>query len=91
MSDFDNTDRGALFKNQDKTDANPAWADYEGSINVGGKDYYLSAWLKTAKSGVKYMSLSVKEKLSRKEAADSAPVQQAAPPVDDFDTDGLPF
>jgi hypothetical protein len=57
--EYDNTDRGALFKNDRKeTDNHP---DYNGSINVGGTDYWLSAWIKEGKSG-KFMSLSVKPK-----------------------------
>lgn len=57
---YDNTDSGALFKNKEKaTDKHP---DYQGSINVGGQDYWLSAWLKESKAGEKYMSLAVKSK-----------------------------
>lgn len=61
MSDFDNTNRGALFKNNRKEkDTHP---DYNGTINVGGVDYYLNAWLKESKKdGKKFFSLSVKEK-----------------------------
>lgn len=56
---YDNTNRGALFKNDKKeTDKHP---DYKGKLNVNGRDFYLSAWLKTAKDGNKYMSLSVQE------------------------------
>jgi len=55
---YDNTDRGVLFKNEDKeTDQHP---DYKGRINAEGTDYWLSAWIKTAKDGRKFMSLSVK-------------------------------
>lgn len=60
MSEYDNTNSGALFKNDDKaTDKHP---DYRGNINVDGTDYWLSAWLKTSKSGSKFMSLSVQPK-----------------------------
>ena len=55
--EFDNTNRGALFKNKDKkTDDHP---DYTGRLNVGSDEFWLSAWLKTSKAGQKYMSLSV--------------------------------
>lgn len=60
MAEYDNTNRGALFKNDKKEDEKHP--DYRGSINVAGKDYYIDAWLKTSKAGAKYMSLSVKPK-----------------------------
>lgn len=60
MSNYDNTNSGALFKN-DK-DGNESRPDYKGSINVGGVDYWISSWLKTSKKGTKFMSLSVQPK-----------------------------
>lgn len=86
MSDYDDTNRGALFENEEKTADNPNWADLQGSLNVEGTDYYLSAWRKTGKSGKKYWSLGVKPKAV---ASRQAP-RREAPPVDDFDSD-LPF
>ena len=80
---------GSLFKNDDKSkpEANPNWADYKGSIMVGGVQYWLSAWLKTGKSGVKFMSLSVQPKAERAQAA-PAPAATAAEP---FPDDDIPF
>ncbi len=68
MTDYDNTNRGTLFKNKRKeTDRHP---DYTGSINIGGEEYFLDAWLKTAqKSGERFMSLSVKKKNRQPETA----------------------
>jgi hypothetical protein len=60
MAEYDNTNRGALFKNDDKQE--PGHSDYNGSINVDGVEYWLNAWIKDAKSGRKFMSLSVKPK-----------------------------
>jgi hypothetical protein len=57
---FDNTNRGALFKNTEKED--PKHADYRGEINVAGDEFWLNAWLKTSKKGTKFLSLSVKPK-----------------------------
>ncbi len=63
MTEYDNTNRGVLFKNKDKDSSHPNWADRQGSINVDGVDYWLSGWLKTAeKTGEQYMSLSVTKK-----------------------------
>lgn len=60
MTQYDNTNRGVLFKNGEKeTDNHP---DYRGDIDVGGQKFWLSAWIKESKKGTKYMSLSVKPK-----------------------------
>lgn len=74
MSDYDDTNRGALFKNDKKeSDKHP---DYKGSINVGGVDYWIASWIKTSGKGTKYMSLSVEPKETA--PAKAAPKKQAA-------------
>lgn len=75
MADYDNTNRGGMFKNTNK--ANPNHADWGGNINVDGTDYFLNAWVKDDKNGNKYFSLSVKRK--DKQQAAAAPVRAAAP------------
>lgn len=60
MADFDDTNRGALFEN-DKQD-NPNRPDYKGSLNVDGKEYWISMWEKTSKKGLAYYSLAVEPK-----------------------------
>ncbi len=60
MSDYDNTNKGALFQAKEKkTDKHP---DYDGSINVDGHDYWVSGWKKVSKNGNTFLSLSVKRK-----------------------------
>lgn len=60
MSDYDNTNSGALFKNDRKeTDKHP---DYRGTLNVNGVEFWVSSWIKTSKAGAKFMSLSVQPK-----------------------------
>lgn len=57
MTDYDNTNRGSLFRNDKaQSDKHPT---HTGKINVEGRDYYLNAWVKDGKKG-KFFSLSVK-------------------------------
>jgi len=77
---YDDTNRGALFKNDKKeSERHP---DYKGSLNVGGTEYWISAWLKEAKSGMKYMSLSV----TAKDEPRAAPA-----PAANLDDEQVPF
>ena len=64
--DFDNTNQGALFTNKEKDDAHTKWPDYQGELDVEGKKYWLSAWLKKSGSGMSYMSVSVKLKEAKR-------------------------
>lgn len=69
MTEFDNTNRGVLFKNHKKEkDTHP---DYRGNIDVNGTDYWISAWLKDTKAG-KVLSLSVQKKDGKPAAAPGA-------------------
>jgi len=88
MPDYDNTNCGALFRNNDKTEEHEKWPDYRGNINVDGTEYWLSAWLKTSKNGMKYMSLSVKPQ-NADTAQSKKPAGGGARPHD-FD-DSVPF
>jgi hypothetical protein len=53
---------GALFKNTKK----PQHSDYTGELDIGGVQYWLSAWIRESKNGTRFLSLSVKEKGQRK-------------------------
>ena len=94
MSNYDNTNRGVLFKNDRKEkDAHP---DYKGSINADGVEYWLSAWMKEGAKG-KFMSFLLTPKETTQTAAQAAQhaappqrQQQAAPVVEQLDDD-IPF
>ena len=81
---YDNTDRGVLFKNDKQ--GNESRPDYRGTLNVNGQDFWISAWVKYSKAGNKYLSLSVRPK----EAKAETERQPAAPAAAAFDDD-IPF
>jgi len=91
MSNYDNTNRGALFKNDKKqTDNHP---DYKGKINVNGQDFWLSAWIKKKKDNSgSYMSLSVQPMQQQNQAYQNQGYEPQQPPVEhnNFDDD-IPF
>lgn len=58
---YDNELKGALFKNDEKQDGDTS-ADYKGSATIGGIDYFMDAWINTAQSGRKYLSVKFKAK-----------------------------
>jgi hypothetical protein len=81
MTTYDNTNSGLLAENDKQ--GNESRPDYRGSINVDGREYWLSAWIKTGRDGTKlagqkYMSLSVKPK-DEQAAYAPAPAPAAAP------------
>jgi hypothetical protein len=68
---YDNTNRGALFKNDRKENENHP--DLSGNINVDGKEYWLSGWTKKTEDGkFKVLSLSVKPKEANPKTAEKA-------------------
>lgn len=80
---YDDTNRGAIFKNDKKTAENHP--DYKGSLNVGGVEYWQSLWLKKDKNGKTYMSQSVTPKDEQAKAEPAKSFNAAA------DDDGPPF
>jgi hypothetical protein len=80
-TEFDNTDRGVLYRNENKTSENHP--DYSGSVNVSGTDYWLSGWLKESKKdGKKFFSLSVRPKGDATPKPVNKPVVAADPDED---------
>lgn len=60
MTQYDNTNRGSLFKNDKKTEEKHP--DLSGSLNIEGTEYWISGWSKVSKGGQKFISLSVRQK-----------------------------
>lgn len=79
-----NENSGVLFRNKDKDEDHPNWPDYQGKATVDEGTYFISGWIKTAKTGDKFMSLAFKPAEQKKEA----PQKKSA--FDDMDDD-IPF
>jgi hypothetical protein len=94
---YDNRNKGVLFINEEKETLaqekdTSKWADYKGSIDIEGVEYWVSGWRKTIKNGEragqKLLSLAVEPKNkqpqqqatpTRGAAPAKAPAKQAAP------------
>ena len=85
---YDNTNRGAIWRNDNRqSDKHP---HFSGSINVDGKEYWLSGWKRADDAGDRapLVSFSVRPK----DENPSQSYQQSAPQKaqDDF-SDDIPF
>jgi len=92
MSNYDNTNKGAIWGNKDKkSEKHP---DLKGSINVEGVEYWVSAWRRGPNDNPNAPAL--KFAITAKEQVHQQGVQQAqqaaapAPEMDNFD-DSIPF
>jgi len=86
MPEYDNTNRGSIWKNDKKdTDRHP---DFTGSLDVEGTEYWVSAWLRKPDANPKAPALSFS--IKQKDAPQQQAPQQAAPQGQSFDQD-VPF
>jgi len=79
MSNYDETNRGAIWGNQKKeTERHP---DYTGSLNVEGKEYWVSAWKRKPDANPKApaLSFSIKPKEAQAPADDLDDLDQEIP------------
>lgn len=65
--EYDDTNRGAAFRNSEKgPEGTEKWADFKGSINIEGEEYWLDCWKKLIQNGDRagetMLSFSVKPK-----------------------------
>lgn len=93
---YDNRNSGILTANESRrNDKDPT---HQGSINIDGKEYWLSAWVNTGKEGGKlagkrYFSIKAKPKLQSDRASPPTGGRNDQRPSDDavpFD-DKVPF
>jgi uncharacterized protein (DUF736 family) len=88
---------GAIFKNDKK--AKETHPDYRGKVNVNGKDWELSLWIRESKNGVKYFSVGVSEPWVPNQSPNQSPNQNEGREAlkntiireSGFDNDDLPF
>jgi uncharacterized protein (DUF736 family) len=56
--EYDNTNAGAIFKNETATGNQPT---YRGKINVDGVDKQIAMWVKQTKDGKPFFSVKISE------------------------------
>jgi hypothetical protein len=78
--EYDNTNSGALFKNDKK--GNEKAPDYAGKINIDGREMRLAAWVREGKAG-KFMSLKVSELTQKQEVKPAAKASDVFADLDD--------
>jgi len=86
--DYDNTNRGSIWKNEKKETENHP--DFTGSVNIEGKEFWVSAWKRKPDASEKAPALSFTVK-----AKDEAPAKKSSQPSKsgsrvDFEDD-IPF
>lgn len=92
MTQYDNTNRGAIWKNEDKQD--DKHPDFKGSINVNATEYWLSAWKRkdgaAAKSPV--LTFRVQPKEAARTSGKSSPPRSVVSADNNGDmNDDIPF
>jgi uncharacterized protein (DUF736 family) len=85
MSNYDNTNKGALFTNDQK--GNEKAPNYKGKLNVDGKEYDIAGWLRQGKTG-NFLSLTVSEPFQKSTLTDGPKQTTYSKPKE---TGDLPF
>lgn len=77
MADYDNNNRGSIWKNEKKDkDTHP---DFTGSLNVDGVEYWVSAWKRKDGASPKAPALSFSIKPKDEQQRQVPASQRAAP------------
>lgn len=88
MAEYDNTNRGSIWKNEKKTtDAHP---DFTGELNVAGMEFWVSAWKRKEgeKPNAPALSFSIKMKEPK---VGGQPARPAIQQNDPEEFDDIPF
>lgn len=95
MSEYDNTNRGSLWKN-DKMRPDKQDPEFTGTVNVGGAEYWVSAWKRKpdAKPTAPALTFTVKRK--EKGAKSPDPISTGKPGMSGYASkqdmnDDIPF
>lgn len=90
---YDNTNRGQIWPNDKKETENHP--DYKGSINIEGKEYWLSAWKRkegaNPKAPVLSFSVQAKDEVIKAGNAALNNEQSDGNSFDDSFSDSIPF
>ena len=68
MADYNNENRGVVFKHTKTSDNQPEW---KGRGNWQGAEFEVSMWERTSKGGKPYMSISFSKPYPKKEVVGS--------------------
>lgn len=90
MTDYDNTNRGSIWKN-DKMRPDKQDPDFTGSLNVGGAEYYVSAWKRKPDASAKAPALSFTVKRKEKDAKPAPSRSGGSARLNDDMDDKIPF
>ncbi|MDR2337708.1 MAG: hypothetical protein LBE20_03550 [Deltaproteobacteria bacterium] len=85
---YNNNNRGVLFKNERKQQANHP--DYTGSCTINNIEYWISGWIKE-KDEKKYFSFSFAPKQQGKNNTQDNKQQALGNTGTSFDNDDIPF
>jgi hypothetical protein len=93
MADFDETNRGSIWKNEKKQkDTHP---DFTGSLNVNGEEFWVSAWKRKEGASAKApaLSFSIQPKDESRQPAQTKQQSNEQKPGSGFDDfeDDIPF
>jgi uncharacterized protein (DUF736 family) len=77
MAEFDNTNRGVLFRDEKRT--NEKAPEYTGTINVDGVEKRIAAWIKVSKTGKKFFSINVSDIKPKQDAPKQQEVDSDVP------------